>query len=194
MNITEIHEHKVCLDLLPEKARIMDIGCRGFLFSDYFVEKGHWVDSFDIDTLDLNGGKGFQRTYYRIPILGNQRMVGVNKTADPQATHIKEGGEMLSHTIESWMADCKLDMYDLIKIDVEGSELEIINSLTRAPAKQITWEAHLHTGIYGMDSIKEMENKLISLGYIPLSHEITEQHGAGKNYWSSLWILKEYGI
>jgi len=78
----------------------------------------------------------------------------------------------------------------VIKIDIEGSEYEVIMSLEKAPAKQLSIEFHLHTGVYGHYEMTMMEDKLKALGYYPAQHERTSEHGAGFNYWDSLWILK----
>ena len=75
-------------------------------------------------------------------------------------------------------------------MDVEGAEYEIIMSQYEAPAKQWSIEFHLHTGIYTQKQMKEMETKLFDLGYEAAHHKLTEEHGAGYNYWSSLFILR----
>jgi hypothetical protein len=61
--------------------------------------------------------------------------------------------------------------------------------MNRPLANQITIEFHLHTGQYGVDAVDSAIEKLKSLGYKILSHELTPQHGAGLNYWSSLFAL-----
>lgn len=180
--ITEIQEHKVDLSLLPECAKILDIGCRGFLFTNYFRELGHDVIALDID--DLEGGP-----YERIAITGKTGKVGIQRFNDPQATRIASGNEIESFTLEDFCSAAQTPMWDLIKIDVEGAEKEIIESLTRPVAKQISIEFHLHTGIYSRFDVDNVVAKLYRLGYTAASHELTNQHGAGMNYWSSLFIL-----
>lgn len=180
--ITEIHEHKVSLDLLPKCAKILDLGCRNFLFTNYFREIGHDVIALDID--DLEGGP-----YERIAITGKTGFVGVQKFSDPQATRTMPGDEVPAFTLEDFCAHAQTPMWDLIKIDVEGAEKEIIESLTRPLAKQLSIEFHLHTGIYSRFDVDNMVAKLYRLGYTAASHELTNQHGAGMNYWSSLFVL-----
>lgn len=181
--ISEIHEHSVRLDLLPEKANILDIGCRGFQFTDYMRSLGHKVTPVDIDDFQ-------DKTYYRLAITGTDGRVGIHRNNDPQATRVTNGTELLSMTIETFSNSVGIEVWHLIKLDVEGSEYDIIMSLNKAPSKQLSVEFHLHTGIYGQEQMKEMEDKLKSLGYEFAYHELTEQHGAGHNYWDSLFILK----
>lgn len=190
MRIETIAEHSVDLDLLPEKANILDIGCRGFIFTDEMRRRGHKV--FPIDCDDL----GKDKAYYRYAIVGKvDGPVYIQKSDDPQATRITKEitnyGIVFPHTIKSFSD--MLGMYgewDLIKIDVEGAEYEIIMSLDSPPAKQLSIEFHLHTGIYENGAVTEMRLKLFDLGYIAVQHEKTSQHGMGLNYWDSLFILQ----
>lgn len=182
--ITEIHEHSVDLSLLPEKAKIIDLGCRGFQFTNYMRSLGHIVAPVDIDAFH-------NQVYYRIAITGKDGRVGIQYSNDPQATRIKEGDELLSMRLDTFIKSLGWEEpIDLIKSDIEGSEYEMIMSLKKAPAKSLSIEFHLHTGIYGQSEVMLMESKLKSLGYDFVLHELTEKHGAGFNYWSSLFILK----
>lgn len=182
--ISIIHEHSVDLDLLPANANILDLGCRNFTFCDEMERLGHKVFPVDIDELPEN------RPYYRIAISDYDGKCGVHRESDKQATRIKDGSEVSCFTLESFSLACNVAVWDLIKIDVEGAEMQIIQSLKRPPAKQLSIEFHLHTGIYRVNEMTLMVAKLEALGYEAVSHEMTSQHGAGRNYWSSLFILK----
>lgn len=185
MTLTEVFEHTCDLSLLPEKALILDIGCLGFEFADYFRQRGHEVFAVDIQQFDGD--------YERIAITGYNGTACIEEFEDKQATRLS------SYSNSNTIPCCTLEtftkikigdrMWDLIKCDSEGSEYPMIMSLTKPPATQFSVEMHLHTGIYGMDEVREMEEKLYSLGYKAVRHELTEQHGAGLNYWSSLFLL-----
>lgn len=186
MNFQIISEHIVDMDLLPEKSNILDLGCLGFDFTNYFRERGHNVKAVDIQHLDdLN--------YQMVAISDFNGTAYIVKNADKQAVRIQKEVtpyEITSKTLPELMKWYEIVFFDLIKIDVEGSEYEIIMSLDKAPAKQLSIEFHLHTGIYGKNEMDMMENKLKALGYEAVSHELTTQHSAGFNYWNSLFILK----
>lgn len=190
MKIEVIHEHSVCTSLLPDGANILDIGCRGFLFRDYFDHLGHKVVAVDADP-----GLAI-RKYVNCAISDFNGNVFLIRNSDPQATSISkklppEGATAIEcFTLDTFSNGCSISFWDLIKIDVEGSEYEIIMSLEKAPAKQLSIEFHLHTGVYGHHEVTMMEDKLLALGYFPVKHDMTEAHGAGRNYWDSLWILK----
>jgi hypothetical protein len=180
-----IHEHSLDTSLLPEGARILDIGCRGFLFANHFRVQGHTVWAVDIDDLERDD-------YWRCGISDYDGYCGVKKSSDPQATSIdRKADGVKCYTLKAFSEMVSIPFWDLIKIDVEGSEYEIIMSLEKAPATQLSIEFHLHTGSYGHYEVTLMEDKLKSLGYIPIKHEMTSEHGAGINFWDSLFILKQ---
>jgi hypothetical protein len=198
MNIQTIAEHKVDLDLLPQKANVLDLGCRGFLMADELRRLGHRVFPIDIDNLGRSD-------YFRVAITDTIGYKEVIKTKDPQATHtatpyfdrniqssysLDNNDLVYGLTLELFSDIVNILFWDLIKIDVEGDERGIIKSLRRPMAKQISVEFHLHTGIYGEKQVDDMVKKLESLGYKIASHEKTSQHGCGLNYWSSLFILQ----
>lgn len=189
MKLETIAEHTVCLDLLPECANILDLGCRGFQFTGALRMMGHEVYPVDMDYLGPEG-------YYQVAITNYVGFGDVYKNNDPQATRLNKrhdnqsDSSILTLTLERFSADVKVSFWDLIKIDIEGSEYEVIMSLTKPPAKQLSIEFHLHTGIYHMDAIQKMELHLGFLGYEPVQHEMTKQHGLGLNLWDSLWVLK----
>lgn len=183
MRIVSIHEHSVDLDLLPPDGNILDIGCRGFLFTNYFRHNGFKVIAVDIDELE-------EETYLRCAIAGRTGMVGIKRTNDPQATSITKGDDIDSFNLHDFTEASGIHQWDLIKMDIEGAEYEVIMSLYKPVAKQLSIEFHLHTGVYGVEQMAEMYDKLLSLGYEAVKHEMTSEHGAGLNFWNSLFILK----
>lgn len=187
--IKTIAEHSYEDSLLHEGSLILDLGCRGFGFTDWMELSGYTVHSVDCDYLNAN------QFYYQIAISNENGTVRVLKNSDPQGTMITNILDISEYsvaclTLMSFSQMVGVGFWDLIKMDVESSEYQIIMSLPNAPAKQLSIEFHLHTGIYGDAEVKQMEDKLLSLGYFPVKHDKTNEHGAGFNYWDSLWILK----
>jgi hypothetical protein len=184
--IKVIAEHSVNEKLLDYGSKILDIGCRGFLFMDHFRNKCkyHCV-GVDIDDLDAEN-----RNFMQVAITGKTQKVGIHKTNDPQAPSVKPGNQIQAYTLDDFSKLVGVPFWDLIKMDIEGSELEVIMSLTKAPAKQLSIEFHLHTGIYSKEDVDQMLYHLTLLGYNVIKHELTSEHGAGFNYWDSLFILE----
>lgn len=185
MNLQVIHEHTVDVDLLPEQATIIDLGCRGFDFTYHFDRLEHLVWPVDIDVLSTD------RAYDKVAITGENGRVGIKHNLnDPQATAVKEGSDIDSMTLERYMEKISLEFADLIKMDVEGSEKDIILNLTKAPAKQLSIEFHLHCNVYSQPDVALMVGKLRSLGYKTVQHNLENRHGAGFNFWDSLFVLE----
>lgn len=192
MTIEKVAEHLIDLELLPIKAKILDLGCVGFIFTNEMRRLGHSVYPVDIQHLDA--------LYYRIAITGYNGYGYVINNVDRQAVKFAieeprnpkpgETYRVECMTLESFMSIHHVDFFDYIKCDVEGSEFAIIMSLKKAPSKQFECEFHLHTGAYNEDAVIIMVEKMKSLGYEVASHEKTSEHGCGMNYWSSLFILK----
>lgn len=183
--ITVIAEHSVDLTILRKPANILDLGCRGFHFTEYFDKRGDFVIPIDMDILKSD------RAYMRFAVTNYNGTANIHRNNDPQATRISPihtGEEVAAVTLERLSEYCKVPYWDLIKMDIEGAEHEVILSLTKAPAKQLSIEYHLHTGAYSPFQMSLMDIKLRAIGYKAVSHNLTEQHGAGKNFWDSLWI------
>lgn len=183
MNIQTIAEHSVDLDLLPAKAKILDLGCLGFVFTDEMRRLGHDVLAVDIQKFDRDD-------YFQIAISDKVGRVGIKQTKDPQAATITEGSEIMCMDLKMLMLTARVEFFDLIKMDIESSEYQVIMSLEKPPAKQLSIEFHLHTKVYGLAEMNHMYNKLENLGYAAVSHKATSQHGCGLNYWDSLFILR----
>lgn len=187
--IKTIAEHTLDFSLLPKKANILDLGCRGFQFADYFRVLGHNVFAVDCD--DLNG------SYFKVAISDFNGFTDVYKNRDPQATRItrKHEGQsstsVLAMTLEKFSLNVEVKFWDLIKMDIEGSEKEVIMAMSKPVATQLSIEFHLHTKVYSEKDVRDMEIKLMSLGYKVVKHEKTAAHGCGLNYWDSLFVLND---
>ena len=181
MNLQLIGEHTIDISFLPVSgAKILDLGARGFSFCNAFPQ--HFVTSVDCDKLDGD--------YLQCAVSDYDGECAVKHVSDPQATTITPGMGIPCYTLKTLSEVVGCQFWDVIKIDVEGSEREIIKSMDKPWAKQISIEFHLHTGAYGQYTMRLMEVKLQQLGYIQIQHNLEKRHGLSLNYWDSLFILK----
>ena len=180
--ITTIFEHSVDLSLLPKRAFILDLGCRGFEFTDYFDRFGHIVYPIDIDILD-------RKDYYQFAISDKSGNCGIERSEDPQATKMKLGTGIEMHSIKSFSELVEVTEWDLIKMDIEGAEYDVLKNSKHPLAKMVSCEFHIHCGIQTKDMI---DNLLIKLQEYYEVHNwvLEERHGAGFNYWDILLIRK----
>lgn len=188
MKIEKIEEHHVAVDLIPAKANILDLGCRGFKFTNYWrsIHGGiHNVVAVDCDDLP-----GHEKEYHKIAISDYNGLCGIKKFDDPNATQIQYGDDVECFTLEKFMFALDVDQWDLIKMDIEGSEHKVLRNMMMPRAKQISVEFHMHLPQNDQAGIDKTVHHLLELGYEIATHEKTQEHGAGWNYWSSLFILK----
>lgn len=186
--IETIAEHSFVPSLLAYSgANILDAGCRGFEFAKQLKPYKCKVYCLDADRLD-------DELYEMIALSDFDGTGYLVKSDDKQATRLQKQPiteyEIHCATLKTISVFYGVEFWDLIKLDIEGSEYEVIMSMEKPYAKQLSIEFHLHTGIYGQNEMTMMEDKLKALGYEFIQHEATERYGAGKNYWDSLFVLK----
>lgn len=176
-----IAEHSVNLSLLPENAVILDAGCRGFEFTKHLRSLGYQVVPVDIDNLD--------GIYFKCAIGYKDGRCSVNHTNDPQAKSIKEGNEIDMFTIETIYNNLFFNpgKFDLIKLDIEGEEINVLKHGKHPMSKQLSVEFHAHIG-QTKAQIDELLNYLEE--YYTITKSWEPRHGAGFNYWDVLMIAK----
>jgi hypothetical protein len=116
-------------------------------------------------------------------------------TKDQQAkfisnTGIKVDGVGIHDLYNDLVNDGKV--IDVLKLDVEGTEYFLLSDPNFQPIpKQISVEFHMHAHRQLHDQYydKCMENLLRH--YEPVKHELTQAHGAGFNYWDSLFLRRD---
>lgn len=198
MDIKIIHEHSVDLDLLPEKAAILDAGCRGLEFTRHFQQLGHNVLAIDIDDL----GEENKLRYLRMGLYFHAGKTMVSDDEDPQARHITDvhlfekgqdvpkikEGEVYLATIAGCAHSCDVEQFDLIKMDIEGAEFVILQNEKHPIAKQVSVEFHAHCG----QSKQQLDHLLKWLGkWYDVHNQVWEErHGCSANYWDILLIAK----
>lgn len=187
-NIKLIAEHSVDIDLLSDGICI-DAGCRGFQFSEAMYKLGCYVLAFDLEEMQPPTGVIFSRN----AIGAETKLAYYKETKDQQAKHIADTGtwvQMIAlNDIYKSLGDVSID---ILKLDCEGSEYLILSDPNFQPIpKQISVEFHLHChrALHDQYYDKCMENLL--KWYEPVKHELTQAHGAGWNYWDSLFIRRD---
>lgn len=184
---------------------VIDVGCRGFEFTKYFIGRKVYAIDPDPDvfkdipeelmnlnppiealTMAISDFKG-QTTFYRN---GEATMI---RQLDPDPT--------FQHIDKKYCNTCETitmeDLYkitgenvDVLKLDCEGAEYLILNESFRPVPKQITVEFHHHcvpkTHNRYYRSIVERLSK-----HYTMHNDVWEQrHGCGYNFWDTLFIRK----
>ena len=182
--IGTVHEHSLNQSLIPLHGNILDLGCRDFIFTDFFRSQEYEVYPVDIGKFD---GK-----YYRYAISHESGLCYCQDERDPDATHITyedTGDQVVMLTIPEFSEAVDVKKWDLIKMDIEGAEFEILRQGKHPMASQICVEFHAHC----TNQTKASLDKL--LDYLEEFYEIygrdwKEEHSAGFNYWDVLLIAR----
>lgn len=215
--ISNIGEHCVCLELLPENATVLDAGCRGFTLDDFFYSRTNSkVINADIDNLEngipfeidpvhknikpvayskINSDTPYH-DYLKIGISNYNGLGEVKPCAiDPQATELlisSKSPEIPVHvyTTERLKQLLNIEWWDFIKLDIEGEEYQILETGLHPMATQVSVEFHEHTSrAIGKEKLDELLDKLSRWYYI-YNRNWESRHGAGFNYWDVLLIAK----
>lgn len=186
MNIKTLAEHSVDLDLLSGGICI-DAGCRGFQFSEAMRDLGLRVLAFDLEEMDAP----VDITFIKCAISNYNGFGFYVDTKDQQAKYLAPAGKTVR--VKSYVDLFESYAFiDVMKLDVEGEEYRILSDPNFQPVpKQLSIEFHMHAHRQLHDQYydKCIENLLKS--YEPVKHELTQAHGAGWNYWDSLFIRKD---
>lgn len=193
MNIQCIAEHSVDLDLLSGGICI-DAGCRGFLFSEAMRDLGLFVFACDLEDFKPPEGDGI--FYYKAAITTESGVAHYIDTKDQQAKHLSDSGipvrALSLNDLYDIIKTTDVRHIDVLKLDIEGSEMLILSDPNFQPIpKQISVEFHMHAhrSLHDQYYDKCMENLL--KWYEPVQHELTQAHGAGMNYWDSLFLRRD---
>lgn len=186
-----IAEHTVRLESLPrlrgtdkidyKNLNILDLGCRDFSFTNHFKERGARVYSVDIDNLEGD--------YIWCAISDKDGVCGVVKTEDAQATHIGTGTDVRMMTLETLNKYVSVDHWHIIKMDIEGEEMSVLQSANHPIADQVTVEFHAHTGRQNRKQIDALLTYL-KKWYVIENRYWEDRHCAGCNYWDILLVAR----
>lgn len=149
--IDHVASHTIVGDLLSG-GWVLDAGCRDFIFSEYATRRGCRVVSLDPDpsVVDPN----IVGIYFRSVAMAAERgTCRFALTDDVEARHLASAcsrGRDVPYvdvpvvTLSDLMKDFVVDVWDCVKLDIEGSEYGILADWPGPIARQITIEFHDH--------------------------------------------------
>ena len=191
MNLQALARHTVDVDRLPDAPVVLDAGCRGF---DFTVEMKQLRPLAKIVPMDPDTEMDGCFTYVRMALVGDDRLYApyaahstgeANFLTEGQPVHYAEIRQVPCVNIEKLMLLCDVTHWDVVKLDIEGSEFSVLENWPGPIADQISVEFHDWTG--DCDCTKALE-RLQSLGYRIVQHELSRQ-GEGIGHWDSLLVL-----
>jgi FkbM family methyltransferase len=193
MNIQIIAEHSVDLNLLSGGVCI-DAGCRGFKFAEAMRDLGCYVLAMDLEYMEPENPENI--LFMKSALMVEPGQYYYVDTKDQQAKYISNAGipvpSISLNDLYNVVKTTDVNHIDVLKLDIEGSEYRVLADPAFQPLpKQISVEFHMHCHRKLHDQYYEacMENLLKS--YVPVQHELTQAHGAGWNYWNSLFVRRD---
>lgn len=185
-----IDNHSVAVDLLTKGGGIVDAGARGFVFSEWFASRGHSV-------LALDPSPDIKREHYRQGIsFLPYALVGKAKThnflsmvGDPGAWHMTdvETEEIPCVTHIDWLGN----NWDVIKLNIEGSEYDVLDTWPGPIARQIVVSFHEHTP--RARGRAECDRLIAKMGqwYKAFNVVWEKRYCCSENYWDVLFIRND---
>jgi hypothetical protein len=194
-----IAEHTVDLSLINRDSKVLDLGCRAFTWSKAmleYVDEVYCVDADPAFTANKPEGPGYKLFLGAVSDTGGKDLAlytsgnGTGNYVD-SIDNIKPWDKWVptkSFTLKEISGSCNIEMWDVIKFDIESSEVPVLLSLTEPPAKQLSIEFHMHTGTTEETILKVFEH--LKQWYDIVFVDKSEKHGCGMNYWDVLFIDK----
>jgi len=202
-----IAEHTINEKILKKSGWALDLGCIGFDFSLGVKEYVDNVIGVDANP-SITGIDGIifenkalvtdekEEVYYNIfnDKQGNSLFLPLNDTCV-----FKTRTKVKTITMKSLMEKYGIEQFEIIKIDIEGGEYDLLNNLDFTISKQYSVEFHEFRNMnpYYPDNeiyFRELFKRLTDYCDI-VQHNLTDHPGfmigRGRNYWDSLFTLKE---
>lgn len=194
-----VHGHSIDASLLSKGEWVLDVGCLGFPFSRSLQNLGMKVLAVDPNpSLSPPPGIHFEnvalvsdgsRTEADYIIAPNPDANALTSAVDIARFPAHKLIKVRCDTIENLMRRYGIDMFDVVKLDCEGSEIDILTGMSRPLARQISVEFHAHCG-QPHSAARRAVDHLISIGYRPVQHQLIPCFGV-PNYWDSLFVRSE---
>lgn len=173
---------------------ILDAGSRGLRLAKWFAQLGHRVIALDPGEDEKTVGV----ESYRLAIVGSKYAGGhvqLVRTDDLEARYVvyQDGhGDCQAVSLGSLMNDCKVPKWDLIKLNIEGSEYDILSEIDGPVSRQIVFSFHEHTDrARGREECDRIIDRLRQ--WYDIHNQVWEKrYGCRENYWDVLAI--ERGI
>ncbi len=207
MDLRKLSGHTVDVDRLPEAPMVLDVGCRGFDFTADILRLRPKARVIAMDPDPI-----IERPDW-LPVrcsFAQTALVHDNRIASGYASYSTGEGNMLTDAdsyyeakmlrvvcmnITDLMWASKIERWDLVKLDCEGSEFDILANWPGPIADQISVEFHDgHPDLEGPHRFERtgyfahLFTKLERMGYGLLQHEMSKQ-GDWYGHWDTLLTL-----
>jgi FkbM family methyltransferase len=155
------HFHSIEINLITEGGWVLDAGCRGFCFSNRIAAVGCNVIALD-PSRDICDPPNPKIKFYRMALYGTRGLQRFVTEPNPSTNHIAEhdpdsenSRQVWCTTIEWLMENHVVQIFDAVKLDIEGAEYSVLKNWPGPVAHQISVEWHAHYKDTLAQSMKE---------------------------------------
>lgn len=191
MKIEIIDNHSVAVDLLTG-GPVLDAGCRGLRFAKWFSNKGHRVVGLD-PAPEIQAEVSGLLSVYNVALTANDGgPVNLVLTDDLEARFVGNGVGIAVHSVslKTLSHDLGIGQWDVVKLNIEGSEYAILESWPGPIANQIVFSFHEHTDRKrGREECDKIIDRLRP--WYEIHNQVWEpRYCTYANYWDVLAIKK----
>jgi FkbM family methyltransferase len=203
MNLQSLASHTIDIDLLPEEPIVLDVGCRWFDFTRGILALRPKASIIALDpSSDVQWEMSlplWQVHLMHAALVGGDQMWtnfaegiagdgGGNFALDAEKHGDYKIRRVSALNIQGLMSELRINHFDAVKLDCEGSEFGILENWPGPIATQISVEFHDWTGPWQKHGCQEAIRALHYYGYKTVQHEFSKQ-GTGIGHWDSLFVL-----
>lgn len=187
--------------LLPDGGWALDVGARGFKFSNHLARLGLNVIALEPDrSVSYDGCRNIQ--WRNVALVGDPDVESSmyagwgdgsgNHLSETRPEHATEFYHVQCITLANLMEAEMVQQFDIVKLDCEGSEYDILWNWPRHAAVQISVEFHDFLGLRPRESYYDELFAGPLRDYEIVRHEWRPLCAVNpiESYWDSLFILR----
>jgi FkbM family methyltransferase len=178
MEIMQLGDHTICPKLLKPDSIVLDIGANYGAFTHDVVEQFHCkvyaVEASPSVFCEIGLNDRIKK--FNLAICGTSGPVTLNISSDSEATSLKQLRDseyvgtvvIQGMTLHDFLKSESIPRVNLLKMDIEGAEIEVFNSCpdnVLAAIDQITIEFHEWAGVCSEAEVKNIVQRLGMLGF-----------------------------
>lgn len=176
---------------------VLDAGSRGFVFSRELVKRGCTVLALDpAEDVPVLNEPGIYTARAGLVGIGQPRRWIMQYGDDPNAYRLdrpaddQQYGGVETMTIMECMGQNGIRHFDLIKLNIEGAEYDVLDTLPGPIATQIVFSFHEHTDkARGQAECDRIIEKLKQ--WYDIYNQVWEKrYGCRESYWDVVAILR----
>jgi FkbM family methyltransferase len=191
-----IDNHSIAPWLLND-GWVLDAGSRGYVFSRELAKRGCKVLALDpAEDVPVLNERGIYTARVGLVGIGQPKRWIMEYGSDPNAYRLdrpadnQNSGGVATMTITECMSEYDIRHFDLVKLNIEGAEYDVLDTLPGPIATQIVFSFHEHTDkARGRAECDRIIDKLKQ--WYEIRNQVWEKrYGCRESYWDVVAIKR----